>query len=236
MFYPFFFHPLFWVVVAPFIAFGIYASFKVKSTFHHYARTPVRTGMNGAQAAAAVLRAGGAGDCTIEQHQGFLSDHYDPRSKTLRLSPEVYQGRSISSIAVAAHEAGHAIQHAHSYAPLHLRSKLVPVVQIGNQVWAWCTLAFFLFQGMGQGTMLLDIGIICFFITALFQLVTLPVEFDASKRAKAVLASSGIVTTGDEARGVEKVLGAAALTYVAGLLTAVSQLVFMILMRSQHRD
>ena len=234
MFYGFLFHPLFWVIVAPFIAFGMYASFRVKSTFHHYARTPVRTGMDGAQAAAAVLRAGGAGDCTIEEHQGFLSDHYDPRSKTLRLSSDVYRGRSISSIAVAAHEAGHAIQHAQAYAPLQMRSKLVPLVMIGNQVWAWCTLAFFFFQS--QGRMLLDIGIICFFLTALFQLVTLPVEFDASRRAKAVLASSGIVTTGDEARGVEKVLGAAALTYVAGLLTAVSQLIFMILLRSQHSD
>jgi Zn-dependent membrane protease YugP len=115
-----------------------------------------------------------------------------------------------------------------------MRSKLVPVVQIGNQVWAWCTLAFFVF-GQG-GRMLLDIGIICFFLTALFQLVTLPVEFDASRRAKAVLASSGIVSTGDEARGVEKVLGAAALTYVAGLLTAVANLVFLILLRSQQRD
>jgi uncharacterized protein len=234
MFYGFLFQPLFWVIVAPFMVFGVYASFRVKSAFHHYARTPVRSGMNGAQAAAAVLRAGGAGDCTIEEHQGFLSDHYDPRSRTLRLSPEVYRGRSISSIAVGAHEAGHAIQHAHAYAPLAMRSKLVPVVQIGNQVWAWCTLAFFVFpQG---GRMLLDIGIICFFLTALFQLVTLPVEFDASRRAKAVLASSGIVSTGDEARGVEKVLGAAALTYVAGLLTAVANLVFLLVLRSQQRD
>lgn len=129
---------------------------------------------------------------------------------------------------------GHAIQHAHRYGPLTMRSKLVPVVQIGNQVWAWCTLAFFVFpQG---GKTLLDIGIICFFLTALFQLVTLPVEFDASRRAKAVLASTGIVSTGDEARGVEKVLGAAALTYVAGLLTAVANLIFLLLLRSQHRD
>jgi len=234
MFYGFLFQPLFWVIVAPFIAFGMYASFRVKSTFHHYARTPVRTGMSGAQAAAAVLRAGGAADCTIEEHQGFLSDHYDPRSKTLRLSPDVYRGRSISSIAVAAHEAGHAIQHARAYAPLQMRTKLVPLVQIGNQVWAWCTLAFFIFQQGGE--MFLDIGIICFFLTALFQLVTLPVEFDASNRAKAVLASSGIVSSGEEARGVEKVLGAAALTYVAGLLTAVANLVFLILLRSQQRD
>ncbi len=234
MFYDFIFQPLFWVIVAPFIAFGMYASFRVKSTFHHYARTAVRSGMTGAEAAAAVLRAGGAGDRTIEEHQGFLSDHYDPRSKTLRLSPDVYRGRSISSIAVAAHEAGHAIQHAEAYAPLTMRSKLVPVVQIGNQVWAWCTIGFFIFQQHGRT--LLDVGIICFLLTALFQLVTLPVEFDASRRAKAVLASSGIVSTGEEARGVEKVLGAAAMTYVAGLLTAVANLVFLILLRSQHRD
>ena len=234
MFYGWLFQPLFWVIVAPFIAFGAYASFRVKAVFRRYARTPVQSGMDGAQAAAAVLRAGGALDCTIKESAGFLIDHYDPRSRTLNLSPDVFRGRSISSIAVAAHEAGHAIQHAKDYAPLTMRSKLVPVVQIGSHVWAYCCLAYFFFGSMGRN--FLDVGIIVFLLTALFQLVTLPVEIDASRRAKAVLASTGIVTTGEEARGVEKVLSAAALTYVAGLLTAVSQLVMLILLRSQSRD
>lgn len=234
MIYGWLFQPLFWVIVAPFIAFGAYASFRVKSVFHRYAGTAVRSGMDGAQAAAAVLRAGGAQECKIVEHSGFLSDHYDPRSRTLHLSSEVFRGRSISSIAVAAHEAGHALQHAQAYTPLVLRTKLVPVVQIGSHVWAYCCLAYFFFGSMGRT--FLDIGIIVFLLTALFQLVTLPVEIDASRRAKAVLASTGIVTTGDEARGVEKVLGAAALTYVAGLLTAVSQLAMLLILRSQNRN
>ena len=233
MFYPFLFSPLFRIVCAPVIAFGLYSSIRVKSVFGKYSKVPVRTGMSGAQAAAAVLRAGGAPGCTIEEYPGFLSDHYDPRSRTLRLSPEVYRGRSISSIAVAAHEAGHAIQHAKEYAPLQMRSKLVPVVQIGSHVWAYCTMAFLF--GFGGDTML-DIGIIVFFLTALFQLVTLPVEFDASTRAKAVLASSGIVSSQEEERGVSAVLGAAAMTYVAGLLTAVANLVFLLLLRGQNND
>jgi Zn-dependent membrane protease YugP len=188
--------------------------------------------MTGAEAAAAVLRAGGAAGCTIEEHRGFLSDHYDPRSRTLRLSTDVYRGRSISSVAVAAHEAGHAIQHAKDYAPLAMRSKLVPITALGSHLWAYCTMAYFFF-GM-QGNLLLDIGIGVFLVTAIFQLVTLPVEFDASNRAKAVLASSGIVTTQEEEAGVSKVLGAAAMTYVAGLLTAVAQLVMLIVLRSQR--
>jgi hypothetical protein len=232
MFYTQLGNPLFWILVGPFMLFGAVSAWRVKSTFHKYAKYAVRSGMTGAQAAAAVLRAGGAPDCQIQEHPGFLSDHYDPRQRALRLSPEVFRGRSISSIAVAAHEAGHAIQHAHAYPPLGMRSKLVPVVQFGNHVWAYCTLGFFLLPSLGPW--LLDIGIVVFFLTALFQLVTLPVEFDASRRAKAVLASTGIVATADEARGVEKVLGAAAMTYVAGLLTAVSQLVVLLLMRQQR--
>ena len=226
------FHPLYWILVGPTILFGIFASIRVKSSFNRYAQVGVRTGMTGAQAAAAVARAGGAHDVTIEEHPGFLSDHYDPTSRTLRLSPQVYRGQSISSIAVAAHEAGHAIQHAKAYAPLTLRSKLVPVVSIGSQMWMYIIFAGFFMGGMG--VTMLNIGIAVLTLTALFQLVTLPVEFDASNRAKAVLASSGIVTTSEEARGVEKVLGAAAMTYVAGLLTAVAQVVFLILLRGER--
>ena len=219
-----FFDPLYFLIVGPTIALAIWASVRVKGTFLRFSNVGVRTGMTGAQAAAAVARAGGA-EVTIERHKGFLSDHYDPRSKTLRLSPEVYDGRSISSIAVAAHEAGHAIQHARSYAWLNFRSNMVPVVQFGSSAWFYVFLAGLVLSMKP----LVTIGILIFGVTVVFQLVTLPVEFDASNRAKAVLATSGIVSTQEEAQGVSKVLGAAAWTYVAGALTSIATLVYLLL-------
>ena len=182
--------------------------------------------MTGAQAAAAVARAGGA-EVTVERHQGFLSDHYDPRSKTLRLSPEVHDGRSISAIAVAAHEAGHSIQDVKGYAWLGLRTKLVPVCSFGSRAWMWIFLLGLIFQQ----PMLANVGILLFAVVVVFQLVTLPVEFDASNRAKLVLAQSGIVATAEEKEGVSRVLGAAAMTYVAAALTSIATLVFLLLRR-----
>jgi len=223
------FDPLYWFLVGPTFLLAIWASFRVKSTFHRYAEVGVRTGMTGAEAAMAVARAGGANEVTVERHEGFLSDHYDPRSKTLRLSPDVYDGRSISSIAVAAHEAGHAIQHAQGYVMLTFRSQMVPVTNIGSMAWVWVFIA----GQMMQQPMLVNIGIILFGVTVLFQLVTLPVEFDASSRAKAVLASSGIVSTQEEAVGVNKVLGAAAMTYVAGALSSIMTLVYLLMRRRE---
>lgn len=207
------------------------AQARVKGAFRKYQQVGVRTGMTGAQAAMAVARAGGAHEVTIERHAGFLSDHYDPRSRTLRLSPDVHDGRSVSSIAVAAHEAGHAIQHVDSYAWLGLRSKLVPVVQIGSSLWfiPFMIGALLTGAGTGLGPALMMLGIGLFGALVLFQLVTLPVEFDASNRAKAVLASTGIVTTQEEAKGVEDVLGAAAMTYVAAAAASVLQLLYLIL-------
>ncbi len=221
------FDPLYWLLVGPTLLLALWASLRVKSTFHAFSEVGVRTGMTGAQAAMAVARAGGALDVTVERHQGFLSDHYDPRSKTLRLSPEVHDGRSISSIAVAAHEAGHAIQHERGYAMLNFRSQMVPVTQIGSSAWIWVFIAG---QFM-QIPLLVNIGIVLFGITVVFQLVTLPVEFDASNRAKAVLASTGIVTTQEEALGVSKVLRAAAMTYVAGALTSIATLAYLLMRR-----
>jgi Zn-dependent membrane protease YugP len=216
---------LFYLVTALGGAFSLWASSRVKSAFQRYARVGVAAGLTGAEAAAAVCRAAGVSDVTIERHQGFLSDHYDPRSRTLRLSPEVFDGRSVSSIAVAAHEAGHAIQHARSYAWLNFRSAMVPVVSIGSQM--WMPVLFLGALVAGTGGALLGIGL--FALVVLFQLVTLPVEFDASKRAKAVLASSGIVATREEAEGVERVLGAAALTYVAGAAAGMAQLLVLVM-------
>lgn len=221
------FDPMYWLIVGPTVLIAFIASIKVKSTFMRFANVGVRSGMTGAQAAAAVARAGGA-DVTVERHQGFLSDHYDPRSRTLRLSPEVHDGRSVSSIAVAAHEAGHAIQHAKGYVPLTFRSYMVPVASIGSNLWIYVFLAGMLIPSMRW---LVDVAIILFAGVVLFQLVTLPVEFDASNRAKAVLASSGIVSTQEEAAGVSKVLGAAAMTYVAGALTAIATLAYLLMRR-----
>jgi Zn-dependent membrane protease YugP len=218
--------PLYFIVVGPFMIIAMIATARVKSTFQRFSQVGVRTGMTGAQAAAAVARAGGA-DVTIERHPGFLSDHYDPRSHTLRLSPEVYDGRSVSSIAVAAHEAGHALQHVAKYPALAFRSAVVPMAQIGSNAWMYIFIAGLIFQM----PMLIDIGIVLFAGVVLFQLITLPVEFDASNRAKAVLADTGIVTTQEEAQGVSKVLRAAAMTYVASALTAIATLVYLLMRR-----
>lgn len=216
---------LFYLVTALGGLLSFWASSRVKSAFQRYSQVGVATGLTGAQAAAAVCRAAEVGEVSIERHQGFLSDHYDPRSRTLRLSPDVHDGRSVSSIAVAAHEAGHAIQHARSYRWLNFRSAMVPVVSIGSQMWMPVLLIGGLVAGTG-GTLL---GIALFGLVVAFQLITLPVEFDASKRAKAVLAKANIVTTREEAEGVEKVLGAAAMTYVAGAAAGVMQLLVLLL-------
>lgn len=223
-----YFDPLYFLMLGPAMLLGIWASMRVQSTFAKYAQVGVRSGMTGAEAARAVATAGGVGELTIEETQGFLSDHYDPTSRTLRLSPQVYHGRSISSIAVAAHEAGHSIQHAKAYAWLNLRSQMVPVVKFGSAAWIWIFLAGSIASSLH---VLQTVAIVLFSAVVLFQLVTLPVEFDASNRAKAVLASSGIVSTQEEAQGVSKVLGAAAMTYVAGAISAIMTLVYLLLRR-----
>ncbi|HEV8112700.1 MAG TPA: zinc metallopeptidase [Planctomycetota bacterium] len=222
----FYLDPLYLIVVGPFMLLAAWASIRVKSTFARFASVGVRSGMTGAEAAAAVARAGGA-MVTIERHQGFLSDHYDPRSKTLRLSPDVHDGRSISAIAVAAHEAGHSIQDVKGYAWLGFRTAMVPVCSIGSNLWVWVFFAGLMFQK----PILTSIGIVIFSGVVLFQIITLPVEFDASNRAKLVLAQTGIVANEAEKEGVEKVLSAAAMTYVAGALTAVATLVYLLMRR-----
>ena len=226
MFFPI--DPTYLLYVGPFILIALFASMRVKSTFKRFSKVGVRSGMTGAEAAAAVARAGNA-EIKVEQVGGFLSDHYDPRTRTLRLSPEVYSGRSVSSLAVAAHEAGHAIQDVKGYPWLAMRSRLVPVAQIGSNLWMWVFIAGFLLSSMPIGSTLVYVAIALFGATVVFQLVTLPVEFDASNRAKAVLAETGIVTTAEEAQGVNKVLNAAAMTYVAAALTSIATLLYLIM-------
>ncbi len=221
----------------PAAVFSMWAQYKVHSTFKHYSQQGVRSGMTGAEAAAAVMRAGGVTGISIERHQGFLSDHFDPRARALRLSPDVHDGRSVSAIAVAAHEAGHAIQDKVGYAPLVLRSQLVPLANIGNRLWFLPFIIGAVLTGSQSaiGPTVMMVGVAMFAAVVLFQIVTLPTEFYASNRAKAVLAQTGIVSTQEEALGVSKVLGAAAMTYVAAAAAGILTLIDLIL-RTQRRD
>ncbi|MDG1984619.1 MAG: zinc metallopeptidase [Planctomycetota bacterium] len=227
----------YWLILGPCLLLGFWASSRVKSTFNEYAEVGVSSGMTGAQAAAAVAPAGGA-VVTVERSSGFLSDHYDPRTRTLRLSPEVYDGRSVSAVAVGAHEAGHALQEVTRYPWLGMRSALVPVVQFGSRFWAVPLFTGLVLQATSLGGLLMLAGIGLLSTTVLFQLVTLPVEFDASNRAKHVLAQAGIVRTDAERHGVDRVLGAAAMTYVAGAVSAVATLAYYasLLMGGRGRD
>ncbi|MBM4386501.1 MAG: zinc metallopeptidase, partial [Deltaproteobacteria bacterium] len=182
-----------------------------------------RSGRTGAEAAGYILDKAGIGDVRIEVAEGMFTDHYDPSKKVLRLSPQIYSGRSVTAIGVAAHEAGHAIQHKQKYAPLVLRQTLAPAAMFGsNLAWILMMIGFVI-----QSFQWIVIGIAAFSLAVLFTLVTLPVEFNASSRAKEMVASLGLVT-GTEAQGVEKVLSAAAMTYVAAAVTAVMQLLYFL--------
>jgi uncharacterized protein len=203
------------------LLFGLWAQFQVKSTFKRYSQVPVASGMTGAQAADAVLRNAGVSGIGIRPVEGQLSDHYDPRSKTLNLSQDVGMEASVAALGVAAHEAGHAVQDARGYKPMQIRSKLVPAASIGSQLWI-----FPAFIGLILGsTGLVNVGLVLFLAVVLFQLVTLPVEFDASKRAIVALEGGSLLAPA-ELDGARKVLRAAALTYVAALAASIGQLIY----------
>jgi Zn-dependent membrane protease YugP len=216
--------PLYFLLVGPALLLSLAAQMRVRSAFRRFSRVATRRGMSGAEAAALILRSFGLSQVRIERGRGFLSDHYDPGARRLRLSPDVFDGRSIASIGVAAHEAGHALQHARGYVPLQLRTALVPAAQIGSWL-AWPMLLLGLLMGAFA---LVKLGILFFAAAVLFQLVTLPVEFDASRRAVAVLGQQGILS-GPELEGTRKVLSAAAMTYVAAAAGAVLQLLYFLL-------
>lgn len=199
---------------------SLFAQFLVNSRFSKYSRVRSRSGMTGAQAAERILQSQGIYDVAIQRVSGKLTDHYDPRNKTLNLSDGVYASTSVAAVGVAAHECGHAIQHARGYAPLSFRSALVPVANIGSQL-SWLFIILGIFFG-GSHTLIM-IGILMFSAAVLFQLVTLPVEFNASGRALKLLSETGILQK-DEVSDTRKVLSAAALTYVAAAATAVLQL------------
>ncbi len=221
-----YFDPMYFIFALPPMLLGLWAQFKVKSAFKKYSGVPTQSGMTGAQAAQRILQRGGLSNVTVETSHGMLSDHYDPRHKALRLSEEVYSLASIASVGVAAHEAGHALQDKTAYMPLQLRSIMVPAVSIGSNLGPILFMAGMFLAGT-LGTTLAWAGIILFGATALFALVTLPVEFDASRRAKELLVSQGIVSAA-EMKGVNAVLNAAALTYVAAAAQAIMQLVYFL--------
>ncbi|NLC45244.1 MAG: zinc metallopeptidase [Clostridiales bacterium] len=227
---PFIFDPTYLLLI-PAILLSLYAQTKVQTTFNKYMRVPARSGITGAQAARELLKQNQIYDIKVEQVSGRLSDHYDPRSKILRLSPEVYSNHSLASLGVAAHEVGHAFQHASEYAPLKLRSAIVPVANIGSSL----AMPLLLFGLILSIPALVQIGIIAFSAAVLFQLITLPVEFNASNRAIAALESGGMIQ-GDEAGPTRKVLNAAALTYVAATLMSVLQLLRLILISGGRRN
>ena len=225
-----FFDPLYLIIIAPAILLALWAQYKVHHTYNQAKQIPTRTGISGAEAARHLLDVHGLRNVTIEMAQGFLSDHYDPRHKVLRLSPENYQGHSLAAVGIAAHEAGHAIQDVQRYAPLVVRNGLVPMAMAGGQLTMILLLVGTVLMVMGSplGWWAAVAGVALFGVTVVFQLVNLPVEFDASRRAKMALVQYGIVSE-QEMEPVRKVLSAAALTYVAATLTAVLQLLYWLL-------
>jgi Zn-dependent membrane protease YugP len=224
----FFWDPTF-ILLIPAVVLGLYAHNRVRSTYKKFSQIPNSGGYRGSDVARALLSGNGIGDVTIERTEGRLSDHYDPRHRTLRLSPGVHDGKSIAALGIAAHEVGHAIQHRTGYAPLSLRHGLFPVASIGT------SMAFPLFIGglLFRIPVLMDIGILFFTGAVIFQLVTLPVEFNASKRALAQLQGGGFLVT-DELQGARSVLNAAALTYVAATAMAVLNLLRLLLLRGRE--
>lgn len=226
----FYLDPLYFVFMIPAIAFVVFAQYRVKSTFQKYSQVRTNQGITGAQAAAEILRSNGIYDVQIERIQGSLSDHYDPRHKVLRLSEPVYGSSSVAAVGVAAHESGHALQHARGYAPLKMRSAIVPVANIGSMLGP-----IMLIAGVIIGlTQLAWLGIAFFAAGTLFALVTLPVEFNASSRAMQQLTTLGIFDRTEHEQG-KKVLNAAALTYVAGFAAALLQLLYYISLVSGMR-
>jgi Zn-dependent membrane protease YugP len=218
----------------PALLLGMWAQAKVRSAFGKYSKVRSTIGMSGAEVARTMLNSYGLNNVQVEETRGMLSDHYDPRTRTLRLSADVYRSNSIAAAGVAAHEAGHAVQHQDSYVFLQLRSLMVPTVQLGS----WLGPIIFMIGMFIQstlGTQIATIGLILFAATALFAFITLPVEFDATRRAKAWLSTSGVLYQ-SEMTGIHSVLDAAALTYVAGAIQAVSTILYYLFLLSGRRS
>lgn len=216
------FDPLYFLMLAPVLLFSMWASASVKSRFAKYSQVRSRSGITGAEAASRILQAYGLSDVRVEQTSGWLSDHYSPADRVLRLSEAVYGSSSIASIGVAAHEAGHALQHAKGYAVMGLWQMLAKPAAIGSNLSYWLILAGVFLSSF---RFLMIVGVILFAVVVLFQLVTLPLEFNASSRAKRLIVEMGILGR-DEAAGVSSVLGAAAMTYVAAAASSIVTLIY----------
>ncbi len=229
----FYFDPLHILITLVALGFSLWATAKVKWAFAKYSRLPAASGLTGGEVAKRILEAQGIHEVRLEptrHHQhlgiggdGILDDHYDPRTKTVRLSPQVYQGTSQAAVAIAAHEVGHAIQHAKAYAPFKIRNVIAPAAAFGSSM----AYVFILIGFMANAFTFLKLGILFFSVAVAFQLVTLPVEIDASARAKKLLAEYGLVST-EDSQGVAKVLNAAALTYVAAAAAALLELLYLL--------
>ena len=225
--------PLFWVFVLPGLLLGAYAQSRIKLNVTKYSRVKTAGGITGAEVARRLLDSQGLQNVAVESTPGMLSDHYDPRSKTLRLSQEVYFAPSVAAAGIAAHEAGHALQDAVDYFPLEVRTYIVPAVQLASQIAPWLFIGGII---LGAPTLAWG-GVILFGSSCLFSLITLPVEFDASARAQKLLISHGIIRGEEQITGVEKVLGAAAWTYVAAAVSAIgSWLFYVFVLLSQVRS
>jgi Zn-dependent membrane protease YugP len=230
MFYPMGFGSHWLLYIGVPLIIGIWAQIRVKSAFSRWSKVRATSNITGAECAREILQAAQIHDVEVIETNDFLGDHYDPTKKKLCLSTNVYNTPSVASLGIAAHETGHAIQHAKAYAPLMWRMTIVPVTQVASQL-----LPFMIFGGLFfHITGLITLGIYCYAILLAFQLITLPVEFDASRRAKIILQQMGVVQAGEEMTGVNKVLNAAALTYVAAFIAALGNLLWLLSMRDRR--
>lgn len=229
----FFYYDPTYILVLIGVLISLAASGRVRSVFGRYSQVRSHSGMTGKEAAEKILRANGIYDVQVQHVAGNLTDHYDPRSKVLRLSDATYQSASVAAIGVAAHECGHAVQHHVGYAPLKIRGALVPVANLGSTA-AWPLIIIGLFIGGQTSMMLINLGILLFSAAVLFQIVTLPVEFNASRRAVKVLENTGMLYP-EEVDATKKVLGAAALTYVAGAAAMILQLLRLLILTGGRR-
>lgn len=225
----------FLVLVLPFVILSLIASQNVNSTFNKYSKIRSQRGLTGAQAAARVLQANGVTNVRIERISGQLTDHFDPKTNVIRLSDNVYDSNSVAAIGVACHEAGHAVQYAVGYGPIHLRAAIIPITNIGSKLAMPLILIGLLLEFFAEiSNIFVVLGVICFSLSVVFQFVTLPVEFNASSRAINAISDSYILT-GDELRGAKKTLTAAAMTYVAATAVALMQLLRLIMIFGRRR-
>lgn len=227
-----YFDPYYWIILMPAFLIALLAQLNVSSTFNRYSRVASRRGLTGAQAAEEVLRAYGVYGVRVTRVSGKLTDHYDPRTNTIRLSDAVYGSTSIASVGVAAHEAGHAVQYAQEYGPIKVRGAIIPVCNFSSQI----SILLIILGFVMYSRPLFAVGVVLFAVATVFQVVTLPVEFDASRRAIRSLRETHLLDA-QELQGAKKVLGAAAMTYVAALLVSIAQLLrYVLAFNSRRRD